>query len=111
MIALSTVNYQIPLVCGPGSLLQAAVQQKLLACSNAPPQSMNSHGRKFISTFQVSIMAGRVLDYVHRSKTGFALSEDYTIVDDDMRALAQELIGQHGSHEWTFCDSIAMALR
>ena len=111
MIALSTITYQTPLVCDHWSLIHDVVQQKTPSGLDELAQGSNGNDQKFITICQVFIMAGRALDYIHKTRTNSLPREDCTVIDDEMRALVQNLIKREGSHGWTFCDSIAMALR
>lgn len=108
MIALSTITFEVPLVCRPGSLIEEAVLSHPRSVYSA---ATTPDGRRFASICQTVSVAGRVLDYIHSLKTRCAPAEDYLSVDRDMRALATEFIAQDDSHRFTFCDSIAMTLR
>jgi len=111
MILLSAIDDSIPLVCPPSSTLSKSLEICILSLQEQDQSSISASRQKLDMMTKITLLAGRVLHYIDYSNKGFATEETYPIINHDMGKTMNTIIRSDGSHTWSFCDTIAIALR
>ncbi|KAF1994570.1 hypothetical protein P154DRAFT_447336 [Amniculicola lignicola CBS 123094] len=107
---LSTLAFDTPLACPTSSPLSRRVERSFssvdvptLECS--PEEILQLH-----ITAKVTLITGRVLEYVFALKEGSTPQEDYASIEEAVSNMAIDLVVHQANLSWPLCDAIALVL-
>ncbi|KAF2105469.1 hypothetical protein BDV96DRAFT_694847 [Lophiotrema nucula] len=111
MIATSVLDYSIPLVCPLSGEYHKRLEEALSYTVPPKPEPYVLGGEwKRIVTAQVTLVAGRVTEYVQALRFSSQPSEDYGSIDGAISSMVRQLMATNHEHTWHMCDAIALAL-